>query len=158
MFARAAVERALTSGAPVVYDLHEAVGGAGRAGLSRSAFDEHRREIARNLDEAFRSGLLVAYRRDPLAVRSAGGTVSRLEPEPAPERWPAGERESYVTIQLVGEDGAGIPGVRYRLLLPDQSIREGTLDGSGTATVRGKFSGTCQVAFPELDASAWEPA
>jgi hypothetical protein len=148
MFVRAAVERALASGAPIVHDLHEAVGGTRRA----------RQEIARDLDEAFRSGRLVAYRRDPPRASSAGAAVSRPEPEPAPEQWPAEEPESYVTIELVGEDGAGIPDARYRLLLPDQSIREGTLDGSGLATVRGKFSGSCKVSFPELDANAWEAA
>jgi len=156
MFARGAVERAISSDAPVVYELHEVVGGTRRSGLSRTARAEHHREIARRLDEAFRSGDLVAYRRHPPAAQPFI-EEARPEPEPAPEEPIRVEPESYVTIQLVGEDGAGIPGMRYRLRLPDATVREGTLDGSGFATVRGRFSGACQVAFPELDAEAWEP-
>jgi hypothetical protein len=156
MFARAAVEHALASGASAVHDLHEAVGGAPRSGLSRSALDEHRRQVARRVGEAFRSGALVAYRRLPPAMPV-------LPEEPlAPERpflaEPISEEpENYIHIRLVGEDDVGLPGIRYRLLLPDQSIREGTLDGAGSAIVRGRFSGTCKVSFPELDAHAWEP-
>jgi hypothetical protein len=153
------VERALTSSPAVVYDLHEAVGGMRRSGLSRSAFDEHHRGIARDLDEAFRNGRLVAYRWNPLPARSGvGKSSSRSEPERAPEQWPAEERENFITITLVGEDGLGIPNVRYRVVLPDKSVREGTLDGAGTATVRGKFSGQCKVTFPDLDTSAWDAA
>lgn len=155
LFARSAVEGALASGVSAVYEIHEAVGGARRSGLSRSASIEHRRQIVKRLDEAFRSGVLVAYRRNPPALPDI--PEESRPPEPAFAEAPiAEEPESYIHIRLVGEDDAGIPGMRYRLLLPDQSIREGSLDGSGSALVRGRFSGMCKVAFPELDANAWE--
>jgi len=156
-FVRAALERALASGASAIYQLHEALGGSRRSGLARAAHEAQRREILRRLEEAFRCGELIAYRRPPPVVHHVV-PESHPEPEPLPEQPIAETPENYVTIQLVGEDGAGIPGVRYRVLLPDQSIREGMLDGSGSATVRGRFSGTCKVSFPELDSEAWEAA
>jgi len=156
-FVRAALERALVSGASVIHQLHEALGGSRRSGLTRAAHDAQRREMLRRLEEAFRCGELIAYRR-PLPVVRHAVPESELEPAPLPEQPIAEAPENYVTIQLVGEDGAGIPGARYRLVLPDETIREGTLDGSGIATVRGRFSGTCKVSFPELDSEAWEAA
>lgn len=159
VFVRAALERAIASGTSVVYQLHEAVGGARtrRSGLSREAYDGHRRAIARSLESAFRSGELLAFRRDPPPAADLAEAPPAPEREYSPEGPIAEVAESFITIQLAGEDGAGIPGMRYRVLLPSRTIREGTLDGSGTATVRGKFSGTCKVSFPELDANAWEP-
>src|SRR4051812_45008928 len=91
MFARTAVERALASAPSVLYDLHQAIGGTRRTGLGRSALHEHHREIARSLNEAFRSGRLVAYQRTPAAAGSSPKAISRPEPEPATEQWPAEE-------------------------------------------------------------------
>src|SRR3954463_1128966 len=66
IFARPAIEHALaTTAASVVFDLYDFVGGLSRPGLGHAASLDERREITPPLDEAFRTGTLVAYRRNP---------------------------------------------------------------------------------------------
>jgi len=64
---------------------------------------------------------------------------------------------TWIEIQLIGEDGQPRPGERYRILLPDGSASEGTLDGDGLARVDDIDPGTCVVTFPDLDKDAWKP-
>jgi type VI secretion system secreted protein VgrG len=63
---------------------------------------------------------------------------------------------SWIEIELVGEDDKPIPGEKYSITLPDNSVAEGTLDDKGFARVEGFEKGDCKVTFPELDAAAWE--
>ena len=56
----------------------------------------------------------------------------------------------------MGEDDEGIPGEKYKITLPDDSVAEGTLDEKGCARVEGFEKGTCKVCFPDLDKEAWE--
>ncbi|KYF84294.1 hypothetical protein BE17_36785 [Sorangium cellulosum] len=119
---------------------------------------EHlREEVRRALDE----GRLVAYRVH--RAMSAGVSAQRSEPAPPGEETRAAEREArrrvdlaWIEIQLIGEDGRGIPGERYRITGPDGSVREGALDGQGLARVEGIEPGQCEVTFPALDEEAWE--
>ena len=64
---------------------------------------------------------------------------------------------TWIEIELIGEDDQPRPGERYRILLPDGSASEGTLDGSGMARVDNIDPGTCVVTFPDLDQGAWQP-
>jgi hypothetical protein len=83
--------------------------------------------------------------------------VKPLQPAEAPP--PGQEQErSWIAIELVGEDGKGIAGERYRITVPDGSVDEGTLDAQGRARVEGFEPGSCKVSFPELDQAAWEDA
>ena len=66
------------------------------------------------------------------------------------------KKTSWIEIELVGEDDEGIPGVKYKITLPDGSVAEGTLDEKGRARVEGFEKGTCKVCFPDLDKEAWE--
>jgi hypothetical protein len=66
------------------------------------------------------------------------------------------EELSWIEIELVGEDDEGIPGEKYKITLPDDSVAEGTLDEKGFARVEGFEPGTCKITFPELDKDAWE--
>jgi hypothetical protein len=66
------------------------------------------------------------------------------------------EELSWIEIELVDEDDEGIPGEKYKITLPDDSVAEGTLDEKGFARVEGFQKGTCKVSFPELDKEAWE--
>lgn len=81
--------------------------------------------------------------------------------EEAAEAPPASAREAvtelhWITIELLGEDDLPIAGQRYRIELPDGSVREGSLDGLGVARVHGiEQAGSCTVTFPDLDEEAW---
>ena len=83
--------------------------------------------------------------------RGAGGN----KPKPAKKNE---EEQSWIEIELVGEDDEPIPGEKYRVTLPDETVDEGTLDGNGFVRIEGIEAGTCQITFPDLDKDAWEKA
>jgi hypothetical protein len=85
------------------------------------------------------------------AAQGGSGTVGSAE-QPCPLK------KHWLTIELVGEDGSPVPNEKYRVILPDGSVREGALNGRGTATFEELKEGECQVSFPGLDSEAWEPA
>lgn len=63
----------------------------------------------------------------------------------------------FVEILLVDMADAPVPGERYRIELPDGTVRQGVLDAEGRARIDGlKTGGTCKVTFPNLDQDAWE--
>ena len=66
------------------------------------------------------------------------------------------EEKSWIEIEMVDEEDEPVPGEKYKITLPDDSVAEGTLDGKGFARVEGIDEGTCKITFPELDKDAWE--
>ncbi len=66
------------------------------------------------------------------------------------------KKTSWIEIELVGEDNEPIPGEKYKITLPDDSVAEGTLDEKGFAHVEGFEKGTCKICFPDIDKDAWE--
>ena len=67
------------------------------------------------------------------------------------------EKQSWIEIEMVDEEDQPVPGMAYRITLPDgESVAEGTLDDKGFARVDGIEPGTCKITFPELDKDAWE--
>jgi hypothetical protein len=65
------------------------------------------------------------------------------------------EKNSWIEIELVGEDDKPIPGEKYEIELPDGKMAKGTLDNKGFARVEGFEAGNCKVSFPKLDKDAW---
>ena len=68
------------------------------------------------------------------------------------------EEKTWIEVELLDDLGEVVPNERYRLRLPDGSIREGRLDANGRARVDGIDPGTAQVCFPDIDANDWRPA
>ncbi|HEV2147591.1 MAG TPA: hypothetical protein VGR37_09340, partial [Longimicrobiaceae bacterium] len=87
----------------------------------------------------------------------AATRAGRPPAEPRAASTPAAPPTDWIEVRLVGEDDRPIPGVRWVIVLPDGSRRQGRLDGDGVARVEGIPSGTCRVSFPELDRDAWVP-
>src|SRR5690349_20131431 len=58
---------------------------------------------------------------------------------------------TWVEIRLVDSDGNPVPGEAYEIVLPDGSIRSGTLSGKGLARYDRIAAGQCEVRFPNLD-------
>ena len=76
-----------------------------------------------------------------------------------PESETAEEEKTWIEIELIDEvTGEPIPNERYRLRLPDGTIKEGRLDANGRAREDGIDPGTAEVCFPDIDANAWRPA
>jgi hypothetical protein len=151
-FAASAVSAWLSSCPRTVEEIFEALGGERRSGLSIAEARHFRDQVERRVARAFLDGILVALRIE-LPVHMP---VRKPRPPPEPVREPT-VAKSRITIQLVGEDGCPLRGECYRLILPDHSVREGTLDSAGTATLSDIPSGVCKVMFPNLDSEAWEP-
>lgn len=70
---------------------------------------------------------------------------------------PDPEKKSWIEIEMVDEEDEPVPGVYYRIKLPDgEQVAEGTLDHKGFARIEGIDPGTCEITFPDLDKDAWE--
>jgi len=66
------------------------------------------------------------------------------------------EKTSWIEIEMVDEEDEPVPGEKYKITLPDDSVAQGTLDDKGFARIEGIDQGTCKITFPELDKDAWE--
>lgn len=84
-----------------------------------------------------------------------GSTPVKPHKPPATEE-EAAEKKSWIEIELVDEEDEPVPGEKYKITLPDDSVAEGTLDDKGFARVEGTEPGTCKITFPDLDKEAWE--
>src|SRR5262245_49832825 len=97
--------------------------------------------------------------RPHFATASTGGAapIVRKEkkpppPKPAPPLPPIVKKQlTWVEIELVDTAGKPVPGVRYRLELPDGQFQEGTLDQNGRARADDIDPGTCWITFPDHD-------
>lgn len=64
---------------------------------------------------------------------------------------------TWIEVRLVDTEQHPMAGEPYRLRLPDQSIREGSLDEEGKVRVDGIPAGQCQVSFPQIHGEEWSP-
>ena len=64
----------------------------------------------------------------------------------------------WIEIALVNEQNKPVAGEEYRITMPDGSVASGTTDDKGKARCEQIGAGTCKVAFPNIDADAWEKA
>ena len=69
--------------------------------------------------------------------------------EPEPEK-------TWIEIELIDKNGMPVGNERYKLTLPDGSVKWGRLDGNGKARVERIQPGACQVTFPDRDQEVWE--
>ncbi len=59
------------------------------------------------------------------------------------------EFKDFIRIELKDGDGNPIPNEKYKIYLPDGSVREGTLDDQGTALEENIPAGETVVIFPD---------
>jgi type VI secretion system secreted protein VgrG len=72
-----------------------------------------------------------------------------LNQEPEPEK-------TWIEIELIDPNGKPVPNERYKLTLPDGSVKWGSLDDNGKARVERLQPGNCQVTFPDRDQEVWD--
>jgi type VI secretion system secreted protein VgrG len=65
------------------------------------------------------------------------------------------KKTSWIAIKVVDEEGFPVAGEPYKVILPDETVAEGTTDDKGCARVNGIEPGSCTITFPKRDASAW---
>ena len=63
----------------------------------------------------------------------------------------------WVEIELVDESGQPVPGETYEIIGPDgTTVRRGSLNSNGQASVILPTEGGCQICLTNPDADAWE--
>lgn len=83
------------------------------------------------------------------------------EPEPLEEAPLAPEEAPWISVQL-SDDRRGIAREKYRIELPDGTVREEELDGNGFVRIDDISRGICKISFPEIhlnprDGPDWPP-
>ncbi len=80
-------------------------------------------------------------------------------PNPGPSPGPVADK-TFVAVMLVTDEPEPKPVAfkRYRIELPDHSVREGMLDANGCARIEGIDPGTCKVSFPDFHKPDWSAA
>lgn len=119
------------------------------AGSHRSTADAALDAVRRG----FAEGRLRAY-----AQKHVGGGKGPEVIEPSKVEPPKKDEKTFVAVQLLSDEPEPkpVPFKRYRIILPDESVREGQLDQYGRALITGIDPGTCKVSFPEIDAADWK--
>lgn len=84
-------------------------------------------------------------------VGAATGGEGAAKETPPERHEPDKDKKGWIEIELKDEEGTPQGGARYRILLPDGTIADGTLDDKGRARVEGFDPGQCKIEFPELD-------
>lgn len=100
------------------------------------------------------------YTRRERATQPAASTASaRTSPGVAPPRAPVTPLapvaptpvRSWIEIEVVGEDGVRLAGVRYAITLPDGTRHEGITSTGAPDRFDDLDPGRCTFTFPDLD-------
>jgi hypothetical protein len=70
---------------------------------------------------------------------------------PDPSTKSAQPSKSWVGITLVDQDRTPVPNRAYRIILPDGTTQDGTLDSKGAAMIRDLDPGNCQIWCPYVE-------
>jgi hypothetical protein len=113
---------------------------------------------AENADSAD-PGKVAEIKAEQAKTKSGKYGSEKVKPFKSPteeEKEEKKEEPSWIEIEMVDEEDEPVPGEKYKITLPGDSVAEGTLDENGFARVEGFEKGTCKVCFPGLDKEAWE--
>jgi hypothetical protein len=103
---------------------------------------------------AARAGRLTVRRRErrSLVVPLDDGLEEVLGPASGPDSAP--DSKTWVGLVLVDQDGTPVPGRPYRVVKPDGTTLDGTLDSHGAAMIRDLDAGNCQIWCPYVEPHA----
>jgi hypothetical protein len=85
-------------------------------------------------------------------MNDMAGTSGKAPVQPCPKE------KTWIEFRMVDEDGKPVEGVKYRVKLPDGSLKEGSLDGEGKARFEDIDPGSAEISFLEVDGGEWGPA
>jgi hypothetical protein len=115
-------------------------------------------QVLERICRMFHTSRLHVCGRRPERVVVDSDVKQETEEKPPERKPPEVKEKTWVEIELVDEQGEPVAGEKYRILLPDGSVREGRLDGRGRARFDGLDPGTCEVGFPDRDGREWRAA
>jgi hypothetical protein len=105
---------------------------------------------------AAKSVLLSHVETTPLQDEMASKDAVSEEAATADEDSTAAADTTWIEIELIDPNGNPVPGERYKITMPDGSIKYGRLDDNAKARIEKLQPGTCQVTFPDRDQEVWE--
>src|SRR5450432_539348 len=140
----------------VVLDIYAEMQGLPRSHLAQSpAFDfgsgsSQADALGERLLLAAQTGRLVARKRRVSPGLRIGAPRVEEKPVLGPQPGEDGgtTSTSWVGLVLVDQDGAPVPGARYRVVASDGAVHDGNLDDAGTAILANISPGTCQISCP----------
>ncbi len=68
---------------------------------------------------------------------------------------PCPANATWIEVELVNKDQHPMAGEKFRIRLPDSSLKEGALDKDGKVRFDNIVAGQAQITFPEIDAHEW---
>jgi hypothetical protein len=92
---------------------------------------------------------------DSLRRGDSGCARRANSPGPWPRPQPQDVHWIEIEIEMVDDDGVGIPGQDYLIVTPDKRQFTGVADSSGRARLDDIVAGQCWVNFRNLDNGAW---
>jgi len=115
--------------------------------------------VSEEIARAVNTGKLYLLRRRPAGSSNKAAAEAPPPSKKDATKAPASEKaKTWIEIRLIDQNDQPVGDVRYRLKITDGSIRTGTLGSDGVLRVPGIDPGTCELSFPDLDASEWRPA
>lgn len=111
-------------------------------------------EVLRRCAEALSRGRMRAWSVVLLRVDDLARGEAEDEADEAPEQASLLEEKTWIEIELTDMEGNPMPGERYWIKLPDDTVREGALDRLGRAYFGGLDPGECEIRWPDLDDEA----
>jgi type VI secretion system secreted protein VgrG len=66
-------------------------------------------------------------------------------------------QKTWIEFRLVDRDNKPVPGEKYTVRLPDQSLMTGSLDRDGKVRFEGIAAGQASICFPGMDRREWRP-
>jgi len=132
----------------IVFEMYERLRGAVSSSRTAGVDSPRADAIADELLIAERAGQIVVRRQErrALVVPLADESTPVLGPDPDDEEPP--QSKTWVGIVLVDQDGTPVPNRAYRIIPPDGTTRDGTLDSNGSAIVQGLDPGNCKIWCP----------
>lgn len=70
---------------------------------------------------------------------------------------PCDQTKTWIEFRLVDSDNQPVAGEKYKVRLPDSSLREGTLDSEGKVRFDNIIPGQASICFPDQDEKSWNP-
>ena len=64
----------------------------------------------------------------------------------------------WIEIQFTGEGGQAVADIACTVVTPDMRVRNVVTDSNGWLRIDSIVAGTCQISFPALEESEWQPA
>ncbi|WP_437671190.1 hypothetical protein [Sorangium sp. So ce131] len=139
----------------VLLDIHARL--CGGLSLGVWAYDEVERDVRPVLVAALERRDLVVLTRRPVSVPAPGEPVGTVPSERIPTGRPQEVGTTFIEIVLMDQAGVPVAGGRFRITLPDGTVREGRLATNGFVRIDGIEPGECEIEFPDLDGREWGP-